>query len=177
MEDAAPLALLLLAIHGIIGGIDVVVNHELVERLPARSGARTEEALHSVREAVFAALFAGLAWLEWHGAFCWVIASFMLAEIAVSACDEALEDRTRRLTVFERMTHVFLFLNFGAFLALMAPTLFRWHSLPTGLRFVNYGWLSLALSALGAAAAAWSVRDAIAHFRLGGVAITSAASR
>lgn len=56
-----------LMLHGVLGFIDIIVDHELLEKLPARGDSSHEEGLHAVRETIFACLFASLAWFEWHG--------------------------------------------------------------------------------------------------------------
>ena len=56
-----------LMVHGVIGALDVFVNHEWLAKLPSRPACAGEERLHSAREGVFAALFASLAWCERHG--------------------------------------------------------------------------------------------------------------
>src|SRR3954453_13193552 len=90
-EKAMGLVLTLLVLHGLLGGLDVVLNHELAERLPHRPGAAMEEALHAAREALFAALFLGLAWFEWHGAAAWLVAAVIACEVTVSTWDSVLE--------------------------------------------------------------------------------------
>lgn len=47
--------------HGIIGLLDVVINHEWLSKLPSRRECLAEERLHSTREFLFVALGA-LAW-------------------------------------------------------------------------------------------------------------------
>jgi len=54
-----------LIVHGVIGFLDVVINHEFL----------------------FAALFASLAWCEWHGAFVWWIEALFAGELLVTARD------------------------------------------------------------------------------------------
>lgn len=58
----------LLVLQGIVGGVDTLINHEIIERLPHRVEARNEIGLHWVRETIYACLFGGLAWFEFHGA-------------------------------------------------------------------------------------------------------------
>lgn len=156
----------LLVAQGVIGGIDTLVNHELIERLPYRPEARTEIGLHAMREAIYATLFGGLAWFAWHGAAAMVIGALVLCEVMVSASDEFVENRMRVLPQNERVLHFFLTLNLGLLIALLTPTLLGWASRPAGLMPVAYGGLSWALSALALAAAAWSVRDLLAWRRL-----------
>jgi hypothetical protein len=162
----------LLLLHGLIGGADVVFNHELAEHLPQRNKARIEEGLHSLRELIFALLFGGLAWFEWRGAFAWGIAALLFSELLVSWIDTLLEDRIRTLSPCERSLHVLLFINFGAYVALLAPVLLEWQALPTGLSLVHHGFLTWALSALSALAFAWCIRDAFACITLNRLSAT-----
>jgi hypothetical protein len=159
------LAFLLLA-QGVMGGVDTLLNHEMIERLPYRVQARREIGLHSIREALYGTLFCGLAWQQWHGALALAIAGLLAAEVLVTASDEFVENRTRVLPNNERVLHVFLTLNLGLIIALMAPTLWDWASRPTGWAASDKGWISWALAALGTAAGAWSLRDLIAWRRL-----------
>ena len=82
--------------HGVIGFLDVVINHEWLSKLPARPECVAEERLHSVREFLFVALFASLAWYERHGAAVWWIVALFGAELLVSARD-VVEGEVRAL--------------------------------------------------------------------------------
>jgi hypothetical protein len=119
-----------------------------------------------IREAIYASLFAGLAWFAWHGAAAWIIAALLAAEVVVTSTDEFIENRIRVLPQNERVLHVFLTLNLGLIIAMAVPRLGSWSGEPTGLVSDPKGALSWLLSALAAAAAAWAVRDAIAWVRL-----------
>jgi uncharacterized protein len=156
----------LLVLQGVMGALDTIVNHELIEALPRRAEARGELALHSAREAVYAALFLGLGWFAWLGAAAFLIVILLIAEIVISVNDELIENRIRVLPQNERALHIFLTLNFGALLALLAPVLADWMANPTALEPSYSGWMSWALAALGIASAGWSVRDLIASRRL-----------
>ena len=160
-------ALILLVFHGLLGGADVLVNHELRERLPSQLSARSEQALHSAREGVFSALFGGLAWLEWRGLLAWAVVALVLLEFCISLTDTLLEDRTRLLPALERSMHVVLLVNFGAYNALLAPVLLEWHALPTRFQFVHHGILSWLLTALSLAALTWCIRDWQSYKALG----------
>jgi hypothetical protein len=164
MEGLLPV---LLVAQGVMGGIDTLLNHELIARLPLRPDARTEVGLHVVREAIWASLFAGLAWFAWHGAAAAVIAALLVAEIGITASDEFVENRIRVLPQNERVLHVFLALNLGVLVALLVPLLLSWSTQPTGLAARSYGVLSWILSLLALAAGAWSLRDLFAWRRLG----------
>src|SRR3954463_11251909 len=159
------LPLVLLA-QGVLGGVDTLVNHELVERLPTRPEARREIGLHSVREAVWAILLAGLGWFAWHGAAALAIVALLVIELLITAVDEAVENRIRVLPQNERVLHVFLTLNLGIVIALLAPMLLQWKAQPTGLVLMDHGVSGWLLLALAAASAEWSVLDFLAWRKL-----------
>lgn len=154
----------LLAAQGLMGAFDTLVNHELIERLPRRVEARREIGLHSIREALYAAIFVGLGWSEWHGALALVVTAVVVAEIAVDAVDEWTENRIRVLPQNERVLHFFLVLNLGAIALCLIST--GWHAQASALLMRDYGWLSWVLLFFGVSSAAWSVRDFIAWRRL-----------
>ena len=156
----------LLVVQGLMGAIDTLLNHELIEALPRRREARRELALHFAREAVYAALFLGLAWFAWLGAFAAAIAMLLVAEVTITVSDELVENRIRVLPQNERALHVFLTLNFGAIIALAVPMLLDWGANPTELAPAHHGWMSWALSLFGVSSAAWSLRDLLAFRRL-----------
>ena len=154
--------LILILVQAVLGATDNLVHHELEAALPSRPGARTELSLHAAREAIYAVLFAGLAWLEWRGLWAFALAALLLAEIAITLKDFLVEDATRRLPPFERALHAVLAIGYGAILALLAPTLLGWAVLPSALVSTGHGAISwiLTLAALGVGA--WSVRNWIA---------------
>ena len=152
----------ILAAQGVLGALDVLINHEWREGLPHRPGAALEEAIHGARELLYALVFAGLAWFEWRGAFALVFAGVLLAEVALTAWDFVEEDRTRRLSATERLMHLALSMGGGAYCALLVPVLWRWHGEATALHFVNYGAVSWLLSIMAAGVLAWGVRDVAA---------------
>lgn len=151
-----------LMLHGVIGGIDVILNHEILAKIPSRPGAGPEEWMHCGRELIFAAIFASLAWFEWHGQLVWWIAALLAGEVLVSARDVVIEGDTRVLPVPERVLHLLLFINLGVLMTLTAHALSWWYFSPTALMPVHYGWASWVLSAMAAASFAWAVRDGLA---------------
>lgn len=153
--------------HGIIGLLDVVINHEWLSKLPSRRECLAEERLHSTREFLFAALFASLALTEWHGAFVWWIVALLGAELLVSARDVVVEGEVRLLPASERFLHLFLFINLGVVYTLTGQALLAWHALPAGLAPADHGWAGWVLSAMALGALAWGVCDARAWLRLG----------
>jgi uncharacterized protein (TIGR01777 family) len=158
----------LLTVQTLLGALDTFWNHEIAERLPGRRAARHELVLHAARELLYAFLFLGLAWREWHGAWAALIAAVLLLEVAVTAADFVVEDRTRRLPAFERVLHTVLTLLFGVLLMAIAPVLLEWQRLPTELVGIDYGGFSVLFALFAAGMAVWGVRDALAalaHFR------------
>jgi hypothetical protein len=157
----------LLVAQGVIGGLDTLLNHELIEKLPQRIQARTEIGVHAIREALYASLFGGSALFAWHGMWAAMICVLLVATVAVDACDEFIENRTRVLPQNERILHFFLTLNLGMMIAVSVPPLFSRTPDASALVPVDHGMLSWILSALGLGAAAWSIRDFLAWRALG----------
>jgi hypothetical protein len=156
-----PLFVYALMLHGVIGGIDVILNHELLAKLPQRPDAGPEERMHCARELLFAAIFASLAWFEWHGRLGWWIAALFLGEVLVSARDVVIEGDTRVLPVPERILHLFLFMNLGVLVILVGAALLAWREVATELLRVDYGWASWVLSAMALLSLGWAVRDGL----------------
>ena len=154
-----------LLLHGVLGFIDIVVNHELLAKLPQRLDAAAEESLHAAREAIFACLFASLAWYEWHGGGVWWIAALLLFEIVVLARDVVVEGDTRLLPASEQLIHLLLFISLGVLMTLVGYALVWWHALPTGLARVDHGWASWVLTAMSVLSLVWAIRDGVAAGR------------
>ena len=148
-----------------LGALDELVHHEIVERLPQRREARVELALHAARQLAYALLFAALAWRAWHGVLVAAIVALLAIEVVITLTDFLVEDRTRRLPPTERFLHTVLAVNFGAILAVFAPTLIAWARLPTAIVPADYGNASWLLTLAGAALLAYSARTALAAHR------------
>ncbi|NUZ06019.1 hypothetical protein [Piscinibacter koreensis] len=161
------IALVLLVVHGGLGAFDTFVNHEWREHLPQRTEAALELALHSARSWLFGISFAGLAWLEWHGAWGWVILGILVLEYVVTIADSVVEDRIRILAPVERTNHMLLAVNSGLYIAFVAwQVVTRWRHEPSALVPVRYPVLSWLLTACAAAVVVWAVRDALAALKL-----------
>lgn len=167
MEAVLPI---LLVAQGVLAGVDTVLNHELLARLPRRPEARPELALHVGREAIWAGLLVALAWFAWHGAYAWLIAALLATEIAITAFDELVENRIRVAPQNERVLHLFLAINVG----LIVASVLSWTGEPSALVRRDYGVLSWLITGFGATAAFWSVRDFVAwrNLRRASVAAT-----
>jgi hypothetical protein len=166
MSPLLPAFVYALLAHGVLGAVDIVLNHELIARLPSKPGAAREQQLHCTRELLFAAIFASLAWREWQGPLAWWIAALLAGEVAVSCWDAVVEGATRVLPPTERVLHVLLFINLGIVITCLAQALADWHRLPAQLAAIDYGWASWVLSAMSAGALGWAVRDGASSVRL-----------
>ena len=159
---------LLLTVQTLLGAVDTLWNHEFIGRLTARRAARQELALHAAREFIYCGVFLALAWREWHGAWAALLAVLLLMEVVITAADFVIEDRTRRLSAFERVLHTLLTVLFGVVLMALAPVLLGWLREPTAVMEVSHGGFSRLFTALAAGMFAWGVRNALAalrHFR------------
>jgi uncharacterized protein (TIGR01777 family) len=155
----------LITIQALLGALDNLWHHEITERLPAKRAAATELSLHAAREFLYAFVFVALAWYEWRGAWALLVAGVLLVEIVITITDFIVEDRTRRLPPSERVLHAVLALNYGVALAVLAPILLAWWSLPSEIVSVGYGAFSWMLALFSVGAFAWSVRNSVAVLR------------
>ncbi len=155
-----------LSVQALMGAFDNLWHHELEARLPQRTSARHELSLHAAREAIYGVLFMGLAWLEWRGAWAWVLAAMLLTELGITLADFLEEDRTRRLPPFERVLHTLLTISYGLFLGIFAPVWMGWARQASALSFVSHGWVSWLFTLYGIGVLAWSVRNLFAVLRL-----------
>jgi len=170
--------LILILVQAVLGATDNLVHHELEAGLPSRPGARLELTLHASREAIYAVLFAGLAWLQWRGLWAFALGGLLAVEVVITLKDFLVEDRTRRLPPFERVLHTVLAIGYGAILAMLAPILVGWAAAPSGLVVTGHGLISWIMSLASLGVGAWSVRNAIAVASLGsdGTPISTAAA-
>jgi uncharacterized protein (TIGR01777 family) len=158
----------LLTVQTLLGAIDTFWNHEFIGGLAARRAARHELALHAAREFIYVFVFLALAWREWHGAWAALIAGLLILEVIVTAADFVVEDRTRRLSAFERVLHTALTSLFGVVLMALVPVLLDWLREPTEIVATSHGGFSVLFSFMAAGMFAWGARDALAalrHFR------------
>lgn len=155
-----------LIFQALLGAFDNLWHHEWQARLPQQRGARRELLLHAAREALYGALFLGLAWWAWHGALAGAVAVVLALEVCITLADFMEEDRTRRLPPLERWLHTVLTLSYGLFLGLMGHTLWQWAQMPTGLAPAGRGWASWLFTMFAAAVWAWSARNVMAARRL-----------
>jgi uncharacterized protein len=163
-----------LLVHAALGATDTFYSHEWVEQLPRRLQARRELTLHATRSVTFVALFIGVAWFDWNGAWWLLLPGLIATEYAITLCDSVEEDRSRVLRPFERINHMLLALNTGVYAtALCWHAWHSWRPLPTSVTMIHRGAISWLLGLCAAAIAIWVVRDAVASYRLGRMASRS----
>lgn len=149
----------LLIFQGILGGYDVLWNHEWKEKLPSKLTAALEQKIHGVRELFYALLFIGLAWWAWQGIWAWILFGVIVIEVMLTAWDFVTEDKTRVLSAAERITHLVLSMTGGAYMAFLIPVLFNWSHLPSEFVSIEYGVYSWVLTIFGIGVFAWGIRD------------------
>lgn len=148
-----------------LGAFDTLYHHEFMERLAWRASAAKELKLHAVRNGFYAVLFLLAAWAEPHGWLALAILGVLAVELVITLWDFVEEDLTRKLPATERVTHTLLAVNYGAILAFIAPLLWSWSELPTGLAGVSRGPLSMLLSLAALGVAVFGLRDWMASNR------------
>lgn len=151
-----------LFVQALLGAFDNLWHHELGAKLPQRASARRELALHAAREAIYGALFLGLAWIEFRGAWVLLPSALLAVEVVITCADFLEEDRSRRLPPLERVLHTVLAVSYGLLLGLLAPVFRDWWSLPTALAPVRHGLASWFFTLAGAGVMLWAVRNALA---------------
>lgn len=156
-----------LVLHGLLGGFDTLYNHEWDARLPLKPYAAGELKLHAGRSGIYAVIFAGLAWFEWHGAMVAVLALLVLVEFGLTLVDSVVEDRTRAVAATERVVHMILGVTTGAWAGFVFYTGFSdWWPRPTALVGTAYGLVSWLLTFYALVVALSATRDAVAAVHL-----------
>ena len=157
---------LVLSVQVVLGFADVVVHHELIARLPWRSGAAPELRLHAARNLAYAVIFLTLAWILPLGWTAWILAALLLAEATITFIDWIVEDSSRPLPASERALHGLLAINFGVLLALLGPIVWQWQSEPASLEVVVRGVWSWLATVAAAGLLAMAIRDFAASRRV-----------
>lgn len=152
----------LLLAQAAMGGLDTLVNHELRARLPARLDARGELRLHAMRSACYALLFAAVAIGRFDGAWALLPLALALLELAITARDTVIEYRVRHIDALERLVHLALLLNAGAYTLLIALAALHEWGRPSAAHWQQPSVPGALLLACAAGALASGIRDALA---------------
>ncbi len=155
----------LVAIQIAMAAFDTIYHHEMTERLAWRASQRHELALHAARSLIYALMFAVLGLFETHGVLAILVTALLSVEVVVTLTDFVEEDLTRKLPATERITHTLLALNYGAILMLLMPVLIGWAALPTTLKPVSYGIVSVLAVFAAAGAVMFGLRELFAARR------------
>jgi hypothetical protein len=118
----------LFLLQGLVGAID---------------SFRNRRTLNAVRDALYAALFLGFAWLAWQGTFAWVLGALLAAQMALAVLWPSTTSAP---------AEPILNLTLGAIAALLIPLLIEWAANPSELAPAHHGWMSWALTVLAIAA-------------------------
>jgi hypothetical protein len=156
------IALVLLAIQGVVGAFDTVYFHEWRARLPA-GGAQTapELKLHAWRSFLYAVIFGTLPWVAWQGLWVLGLAAVLVAEIVFTMWDFVVEIAVRKplgdVYAGERITHAIMGIVYGAMLAFLVAT-----------PLAELSWLHWALLAMAVGVFLSGARDLYAALGLPG---------
>lgn len=159
------IAIWILLVQALLGAFDTLYYHEYKLRLPHGDHTQIELRLHAVRDFCYAVIIASLGFVTWQGAWAWVLAAILLAEIVITLWDFVEEDKVRKLPPGERCAHAIMGIVYGAFLAYLVPDLWRWSQQPLGFGPSYHGipaWI-LALIACGVFVS--GLRDLVASLR------------
>jgi hypothetical protein len=149
----------LLAVIGLLGAFDIVHFHWRTCRLAERRESRLEVAIHVARGFLYAAQFAVVPNLRFHGAWYAAFAALFAADVAIAIADVAVEPASRKsqggLPGGEYLMHVVLSVLVGAYLHSIAADSLAWARLPTEIVWAPAAPLGLriALGAMGAGSA------------------------
>jgi hypothetical protein len=127
------LALVLLAINGVVGAVDTLWYHEISGKLPVQGGGvRGELALHAARDAVYCLVYGTLPWVAWSGAWAYLLIGLLAIELVITFADFAVEARVREVSAGERILHTSMGIIYGAAMAALLPVVLGWADGPTG---------------------------------------------
>lgn len=160
-----PLLITLICIQIFFGAADTLAHHEFSERLHWRASQRRELALHGVRNFFYAAIFIVIGFFEPRGLAAAALVAALTLEVAITLWDFVEEDRSRRLPPTERVLHTLLALNYGAILALYAPTLVGAVAEKSALAPVDTGLFAYVCAAAAVATVVFGARDLAASGR------------
>ena len=125
------LPLYILMIQGIFGAVDTLYYNEYKYRLPLYCKyASNELYLHGVRDLLYGVLFLTLPRWQWGGAWAWVLALILCAEIIITLTDFIIERHDRKpwggLAHGELLMHTWMAILYGIFLTSFFPHWWNW---------------------------------------------------
>ena len=154
-------AIWILMVQACLGAFDTLYYHEYKLKLAHGDHTGIELKLHAVRDFAYAIIIGTLGWFTWNGAFAYVLAGLLLAEICITLWDFIEEDKIRKLPAGERAMHAIMGIVYGAFLAYLTPELIKWSQLETGFGAKYHGFPAWVLTLIAAGVFISGVRDLI----------------
>jgi len=158
-------AIWILLVQASLGAFDTLYYHEYKLKLAHGDHTHTELRLHAIRDFCYAIIIASLGFVTWNGAWTYVLAAILLAEIVITLKDFVEEDKVRVLPPGERCMHALMGIVYGAFLAFLVPDMLQWRLMPTGFTASYHGIPAWLLSLIAAGVFVSGVRDLIASMR------------
>jgi hypothetical protein len=125
-------AIWLLLVQASLGAFDTLYYHEYKLKLAHGEHTSIELRLHAVRDFAYAIIIGTLGFFTWNGTLAYVLAVLLFTEICITLWDFVEEDKIRKLPPGERCMHAVMGIVYGAFLAYLAPEMFKWAQEPTG---------------------------------------------
>lgn len=158
--------LTLMLIQGTLGAIDTVYYHEYRFSLPSRTEITGPELrLHAFRDFLYATLYATLPFIAYRGLWAFALAAMLIAEIALTLVDFAVEDDVRRpfggVPKGERTMHTVIAILYGAVLAGLVPWIVVQGALPTSFHLHGEAstWQRVVFPIMSAGALLSGIRD------------------
>ena len=152
-------AIWVLMVQACLGTFDTLYYHEYKLDLAHGDHTATELRLHAARDFLYTLIIGSLAWVTWNGPLAWILVAALVAEIGITFRDFVEEDRVRKLPAGERVTHSVMGIVYGAFLALLAPELWKWSHQPIGFGAAYHGFPGWVLSLVAVGVFVSGVRD------------------
>lgn len=153
------IVLFIITVHGLLGTFDTLWNHEYTAKLPKTESAKVELLIHSYRAFLYSLTFIAIGVLELHGIYAWGLLLILIAEVFLTFWDFIEEDKSRKLSGTERITHTIMGMTGGAFIAYIVPVLLEWSTKPSAILFTDRGVFTPTLIFFGCGALAWTIKD------------------
>jgi hypothetical protein len=158
-------AIWLLLVQASLGAFDTLYYHEYKLKLAHGEHTSIELRLHAVRDFAYAIIIGTLGFFTWNGTLAYVLAVLLFAEICITLWDFVEEDKIRKLPPGERCMHAVMGIVYGAFLAYLAPEMFKWAQEPTGFGRAYHGFPAWMLLLIASGVFVSGVRDLVASLR------------
>ena len=158
--------MILICLHVLMGVIDTIYHHELMEKLAWKTSQADELKLHGIRNFFYAIIYLCFGVVTPTGVWAYLLIAVLIIEVCITLVDFVEEDNSRKLPASERVLHTILALNFGAILVLFVPMLWLLGVEKTALLINWYPWWSAFCITISLMAILMGLRDLHASARL-----------